>query len=172
VNIIAVFDDFQQKFIDPLMADITRTLEVTCHSDGKGNHGSNFIGNTVVLMGIEATSQFIDPHSEEELSQFQDAAKQEYGKLCSDQKKYLSRRYSKTDGSQLAKQFMGKYFGAWFSKRKEFGVPLNELIWAFRNPHTHAFYPHYQQRMSNGKEVSGAVDWAYKDENQKVGITI
>lgn len=146
MNIIAVLDDFHQKFVAPLTEDIRRTLEVTCHKSGEENNGSNFIGNTVVLMGIEATSQFINPHSEEALSQFREAAKQKYGKLDSDSKKYLSPRYSKIDGSQLAKQFMKEYFGDWFSERKEFGVPLYELIWTFRNPHAHSFYPHYQKR--------------------------
>lgn len=171
MDIIAVLDDFQRKFVFPLTADITRTLEVTCHNSGKENHGSNFIGNTVVLMGIEATSQFINPHSEEELKHFLKAAKQQYAKLESKKKKYLSQRYSPKDGSQLAKQFMNEYFGAWFSGRKEFGVCLNELIWAFRNPHAHAFYPYYQKTI-NGKEISGAVDWFYKNRSRRFGITI
>lgn len=166
-----MLNDFKQKFVAPLTADITRTLEVTCHMSGEENHGSNFIGNTVVLMGIEATSQFINPHSKEELRRFRKAAEQQYWNLGSEPKKYLSPRYSKTDGSQLAKQFMKEYFGAWFSERKEFGVPLDELIWAFRNPHAHSFYPHYQKRI-NDKLISGSVGWLYKDPIQRVGITI
>jgi hypothetical protein len=121
-------------------------------------------------MGIEATSQFTNPHSEEEVKLFREVAKQQYKTLKSHQKEYLSPRHSKIDGSQLAKQFMKDYFGSWFCGRTEFGAPLDELIWAFRNPHAHTFYPHYQQTMSNGKKISGAVDWAYK--SQLVGITI
>ena len=74
MDINAVLDEFQQKFVAPLTADITRTLEVTCNKSGERNHGSNFIGNTVVLMGIEATSQFINPHSQEELNRFREEA--------------------------------------------------------------------------------------------------
>lgn len=172
MGIIAVLEDFQRKFVCPLTADITRTLEVTCHNSGKDNHGSNFIGNTVVLMGIEATSQFINPHSRKELKDYLCVAKKHYAELKSEQKKYLSRRNCPTDGSLLAKQFMKDYFDARFSVRTELGVPLVELIWAFRNPHAHAFYPHYQKRLSNDKKISGAVDWLYKDKNRKVGITI
>ena len=48
----------------------------------------------------------------------------------------------------------------------------SSTIWAFRNPHAHAFYPYYQQTMSSGKKVSGAVYWAYKDERCEVGVRI
>jgi len=171
VDINVALDDFEQKFVAPLSADITRTLEVTCHESGEGNQGSNFVGNTVVLMGIEAASQFINPHSKEELSRFRKEADQQFKNLDSEQKKYLTPRYSKTDGSRLAKQFMKEYFGAWFSARKEFGVPLDELVWAFRNPHAHSFYPHYQKRFKD-KLISGAVDWLYKNADQRVGIAI
>jgi hypothetical protein len=171
VDINAVLDEFQQKFVAPLTADITRTLEVTCNKSGERNHGSNFIGNTVVLMGIEATSQFINPHSQEELNRFREEAEKQYECLESEPKQYLIPRHSKTDGSQLAKQFMKQYFDAWFSERKEFGVPLGELVWAFRNPHAHSFYPHYQKRF-NDKLISGAVDWLYKNRNQRIGIAI
>lgn len=128
MDINSVLDNFQQKFVAPLMADITRTLEVTCHKSGEENHGSNFIGNTVVLMGIEAASQFTSPHSQEELNHFRDEAKKQFRNLNSEQQNYLSQRYSIVDGSQLAKLFMKKYFGAWFSGREEFGVPLGELV--------------------------------------------
>ncbi len=171
VDINAVLDEFQQKFVDPLTADITRTLEVTCDKSGEKNHGSNFIGNTVVLMGIEATSQFINPHSQEELNRYREEAEKQYELLDSESKQYLSPRFSKTDGSKLAKQFMEKYFGAWFTEQKIFDVPLGELIWAFRNPHAHSFYPHYQKKF-NDNLISGAVDWLYKNPDQRIGITI
>ncbi len=171
MNISAVLNDFQGKFIVPLTADLARTLEVTCHKPGKENHGSNFIGNTVVLIGIEATSQFTNPYSQEELNRFREEAKRQYEHFGSEAKQYLIPRHSKTDGSQLAIQFMNKYFDTWFSEKKEFGVPLSELVWAFRNPHAHSFYPHYQKRF-NDKMISGAVDWLYKDPDQRIGITI
>ena len=60
-------------------------------------------------MGIEATSQFTNPHSEEEVELFREVAKQQYKTLKSQQKEYLSPRHSKTDGLQLAKQFMKDY---------------------------------------------------------------
>ncbi len=171
MNISAALNDFQRKFIAPLTADITRTLEVTCHKPGSENHGSNFIGNTVVLIGIEATSQFTNPHGHEELIRFQEEAKKQYARLDNESKQHLSPRHSRIDGSQLAKQFMKNYFEAWFSKRAEFGVPLYELVWAFRNPHAHSFYPHYEKRF-NDKIVSGAVDWLYKKSDQRIGIAI
>ena len=171
MDIIETLGDFQRKFVDPLTADITRTLEVTCHKSGDENHGSNFIGNAVVLMGIEATSQFINPHSEEELNRFQEAAKQQHTNLESETKRYVTAKNCLTDGSQLAKIFMRDYFGAWFSERQEFGVPLHELIWAFRNPHAHAFYPFFCKTI-NDTEISGAVYWLYKNPTQRVGITI
>lgn len=171
MNINSVLNDFRLKFVDPLLADITRTLEVTCHSSGDENHGSNFIGNTVVLMGIEATSQFINPHSEEELETFRAEAKKQYRNLESGSKAYLSQRLYKIDGSQLAKNFMKHYFDACFTERREFGVPLDELIWTFRNPHAHTFYPHYRKRI-NCKEISGAVDWLYRDAHRRIGIRI
>jgi hypothetical protein len=171
VDINAALDEFQQKLVAPLTADIIRTLEVTCNKSGESNHGSNFIGNTIVLMGIEAISQFINPHSQEELNRFRDEAKKSFECLSSESKQYLSQRHSKTNGSLLAKQFMEKYFGTWFSERKEFGVPLCELVWAFRNPHAHCFYPYYQKKF-NDKLISGAVDWLYKNEDQHSGIAI
>ncbi len=171
MNISTVLNDFQRKFVVPLTADITRTLEVTCHKSGEENSGNNFIGNAVVLIGIEATSQFTNPHSQEELNRFREEAKKQYERLDSEPRQYLSQRHSKTDGSQLANQFMKNYFDAWFSGRTEFGVPLCELVWAFGNPHTHSFYPHYQKRF-NDKLISGAVDWLYKNEDQRIGIAI
>jgi hypothetical protein len=170
VDIEALILNFQDKLVLPLIADITRTLEVTCHKSGKQNHGSNFVGNAVVLMGIEAAAQFICQYNSLDDSSFREMAKTQFSNLDTEQKSYLSPKHSKCEGSQLAKQFMKEYFGAWFNNRKEFGVPLNELVWAFRNPHAHAFYPYFR-RMFNQAEVSGAVDWLYKDGNQS-GITI
>lgn len=171
MDIDVALDDFNQKFIIPLFADITRTLEVTCQKSGEGNHGSNFIGNTVVLMGIEATSQFIDLHSEKEINDFQKEAKQQYKKLNSEQKKYLIKKHSLANGSTLAMKFMKKYFDPEIFNKKEFDIPLVELIWAFRNSHAHAFYPHYKKNF-NEKQISGAVDWFYKDFHKRIGITI
>lgn len=163
--------EFERKFVKPLTADITRTLEVTCHKSGDGNHGSNFIGNAAVLIGIEAASQFTNPHTQDEVDSFREAAKEMYDSLADEHKPYLSARHTKCDGSNLTKQFMKRYFDDWFNERKEFGVPLHELIWAFRNSHAHAFYPYYRRRF-NGKEISGAVDWLYKDGVQRTGIAI
>lgn len=171
MDINAVLNDFQRKFVDPLTADITRTLEVTCHKPGEENHGSNFIGNTVVLIGIEATSQFTNPHSQEELNSFREEAKKQYKRLDSEPKEYLSPRHSITDGSQLAKQFMKNYFDAFFSEQTTLGEPLSELVWAFRNSHAHSFYPYYQKKFKD-KLISGAVDWLYKKPDQRIGISI
>lgn len=170
MDIEALILNFQEKLVLPLAADITRTLEVTCHKSGEQNHGSNFVGNAVVLMGIEAVAQFICPHNFLDDSSFRETAKRQFSNLSVEQKSYLSQKRSKCEGSQLAKQFMKEYFGAWFNERKAFGVPLNEVVWAFRNPHAHAFYPYFR-KMFNQVEVSGAVDWLYKDANQS-GITI
>jgi hypothetical protein len=71
----------------------------------------------------------------------------------------------------LATDFMKKYFASVFRK-KEFGVPLYKLIWEFRNPHMHTFYPYYQKTFGT-KKVSGGVDWLYQDPpDKRIGITI
>jgi hypothetical protein len=163
--------DFREKLVNPLFADITRTLEVTCHKAGVENHGSNFVGNAAVLSGIETLSQFVDPNTEEEQRAFREQAKEHYESLDDGKKKYLTPRYRPSEGSELAKAFMKKYFCASVFQKKEFGVPLYELIWAFRNPHTHAFYPYYQKTF-NTKKITGAVDWLYLDSDKRVGITI
>jgi hypothetical protein len=57
--------EFTQKVVSPLMADLTRTLEVTYGKTGDQNHGSNFIGNGVVLIGIETIGQCRVPSDSE-----------------------------------------------------------------------------------------------------------
>lgn len=163
--------DFREKLVNPLFADITRTLEVTCHKAGEENHGSNFVGNAAVLSGIETLSQFVDPNTEEELRAFREQAKEHYKSIDDDKKKYVTPRYSPSKGSELAKTYMKKYFCASVFQTKEFGVPLYDLIWAFRNPHMHAFYPYFQ-RTFNTKKITGAVDWLYLDPDKRIGITI
>jgi len=163
--------DFHEKLVNPLFADITRTLEVTCHKAGDENHGSNFVGNAAVLSGIETLAQFVDPNAEEEQQAFRKQAKEHYESIDDEKKKYLMPRYSASEGSELAETFMKKYFCASVFQKRELGVPLYELIWAFRNPHMHAFYPYYQ-RTFNTKKISGAVDWLYLDPGKRIGITI
>jgi len=163
--------DFSEKLVNPLFADITRTLEVTCHKAGEENHGSNFVGNAAVLSGIETLSQFVDPNTEEEQRAFKEQAKEVYKSIDDEKKKYVTRRYSPSEGSELAKFFMKKYFCASVFQKKEFGVPLYDLIWAFRNPHMHAFYPYFQSTFNN-KKITGAVDWLYLDRDKRIGITI
>lgn len=164
-------EDFREELLGPLFADIARTLEVTCHKSGEENHGNNFVGNAAVLSGIETLAQFVDPNPEEEQRVFREQAKEHYKSIDNEKKKFLTPRYSPSEGSELAKTFMKKYFCAPVFTKKEFGVPLYELIWAFRNPHMHAFYPYYQ-RTFNTKKVSGAVDWLYLDPGKRIGITI
>jgi len=163
--------DFREKLVNPLFADITRTLEVTCHKAGDENHGSNFVGNAAVLSGIETLAQFIDQHTEEERRVFTEQAKKHYKSIDDEKKKYVTPRYNPSEGSELVKTFMKKYFCTSVFQKKEFGVPLYDLIWAFRNPQVHAFYPYYQ-RTFNTKKVSGAVDWLYLDPGRRIGITI
>lgn len=163
--------DFREKLLEPLFADITRTLEVTCHKSGDENHGSNFVGNAAVLSGIETLAQFVDPNTEEEHRVFREQAKEHYKSIDNHKKKYVTPRYSPSEGSELAKTFMKEYFCASVFKKKEFGVPLYDLIWTFRNPHMHAFYPYYH-RTFNTKKVSRAVDWLYLDPGKRIGITI
>lgn len=163
--------DFREKLVNPLFADITRTLEVTCHKSGVENHGSNFVGNAAVLSGIETLAQFVDPNTEEEQRAFRKQAKEDYESLDDDKKKYLAPRYRPSEGSELAKTFMKKYFCASVFQKKEFGVPLYELIWAFRNPHLHAFYPYYQKTF-NTRKITAAVDWLYLDRDKRIGITL
>jgi hypothetical protein len=133
---------FYDRVTIPLFADITRTLEVTCHTVGADNHGSNFVGNGAVLSAIEAISQFTDETTTAERQAFAEEAKKRHKGLDAEAKKYLSMRYTPVDGSQLAMRFMKSYFGPPIDMEKAFGVPIRELIWAFRNPHLHAFYPY------------------------------
>jgi hypothetical protein len=162
---------FNERLVVPLFADITRTLEVTSHKSGPENHGSNFVGNGAVLSGIETIAQFTDPTSESERESFVKEAKACHAGLGGNVKKLVSPRYSPTDGSQLAQEFMKDYFGEPIAQGKALGVPVRQLIWAFRNPHLHAFYPYYQKRF-NDKLIAGAVDWMYLDFPKRVGIAI
>jgi hypothetical protein len=162
---------FNERLGIPLFADITRTFEVTCHTSGPENHGSNFVGNGVVLSGIDTIAQFIDPTRESDSQSFVKEARDSYAALDRDVKKYVFARYGPIDGSQLAQQFMRDYFGEPVSKGRALNVPLRELIWAFRNPHLHAFYPYYQKRF-NGKLIAGAVVWLYLDADKRIGMTI
>jgi hypothetical protein len=66
---------------------------------------------------------------------------------------------------------MKNYFDARFTSEKAFNTPLSELIWAFRNPHAHAFFPYLGKKLDK-REVHGAVDWLYKDSEKMIGITI
>lgn len=80
--------DFNKKLITPLFEDIRRTLEVTCDKTGEDNHGSNFIGNAVVLLGIESVAQFTDPNTKEDHILFKKQAKEYYKKITKEQKDY------------------------------------------------------------------------------------
>jgi len=171
MDIPKAITDLREKLVNPLFADITRTLEVTCHKPGDDNHGSNFVGNAVVLSGIETLAQFLDPNTEEEQRTFREQAKEHYKGIDNVKKKYLTPRYSPSDGSELAKTFMKKYFEASVFEKKEFEVPLYDVIWAFRNPHMHAFYPYYQ-KIFNTKKVSGGIVWLCQDSVNRIGITI
>lgn len=160
----------QKRILQPLYADITRTLEVTCYKRGPKNHGSNFVGNAVVLSGIETVAQFTDPDSEEKQREFVEKAKSLHKALTPEQKQYLSWRDRRVPGSELARDFMKKYFDSVFSK-KELGTRVYELVWAFRNPHMHAFYPYYEKRFNN-KTICGGVMWLYGNRTKKTGIRI
>jgi hypothetical protein len=171
MNIETALASFDERLVVPLFADITRTLEVTCHKPGPDNHGSNFVGNGVVLSGIETVAQFTDPTTDADRPSFVTEARNCYASLDASVKQYVSPRYSPIDGSLLAQEFMRDYFSDPIAQGKELGVPLRQLIWAFRNPHLHAFYPYYQKRF-NDKLIAGAVDWMYLDSTARVGITI
>jgi hypothetical protein len=165
--------EFDQKLAVPLIADITRTLEVTCHKSGESNHGSNFLGNTVVLQAIEAVAQFINPVRSQDLNDFVRRARKEFKGLPAASKRFLLPKYSPDEalGSRLSKEFIKKYFDGRFKKEKVLGKPLCEVIWAFRNPHAHAFYPFVRQQMKN-RELKGGVGWLYKNKRKRTGISI
>jgi hypothetical protein len=171
MNIETALTSFNEQLVVPLFADVTRTLEVTCHIPGPKNHGSNFAGNGAVLSAIETVAQFTDPTRESERQSFVSEAKARYASLDGNVKKYVTPRYSPIDGSRLAQNFMRDYFGEPIAQGKALEVPLRELVWAFRNPHLHAFYPYYQKQFNN-RLIAGAVDWMYLDFAKRVGITI
>jgi hypothetical protein len=163
--------DFRNKLVTPLFEDIRRTLEVTCHKSGDDNHGSNFVGNAVVLSGIETLAQFLDSSTEEEHRAFREQAKEHYKSIDDYKKKYVTPRYGPTDGSALARTFMRRFFCDSVFQKKEFQVPVDELIWAFRNPHMHAFYPFYE-RTFDANKICGAVDWLYFSPEKRIGMSI
>jgi hypothetical protein len=66
---------------------------------------------------------------------------------------------------------MKKYFDEPIATQTEFGTPVRELVWAFRNPHLHAFYPYYQRNTKNGK-IHGGVLWMYRDSEKRIGVRI
>jgi hypothetical protein len=162
---------FYDRIIIPLFADITRTLEVTCHTEGADNHGSNFVGNGAVLSAIEAVAQFTDETTHAERQGFAEEAKNHHKGLNAETKKYLVPRHTPVDGSQLAMRFMKDYFGPPIATEKAFGVHITELIWAFRNAHLHAFYPFYRKTFG-AKAICGGVGWLYLDPANRVGIRI
>ena len=165
--------EFTQKVISPLIADLTRNLEVTYGKTGEQNHGSKFIGNSVVLTGIETIGQFINPKSQAELESFVRDGKAAYKPLAAEQKRFVQARYAPDDalGSVLAKQFIKRFFHKRFSRKNPaLGGPLIDVVWAFRNPHSHAFYP-YVKRQFGSKEMNGGIMWLYKNK-KKTGISI
>jgi hypothetical protein len=91
MDISKAITDLREKLVNPLFADITRTLEVTCHKSDDDNHGSNFVGNAVVLSGIETLAQFLDPNTEEGQRAFREQAKEHYKNIDNVKKKYCSR---------------------------------------------------------------------------------
>lgn len=166
-----VIADFNKKLIIPLFEDIRRTLEVTCHNSGNDNHGSNFIGNSIVLLGIETIAQFTDSSTEEDYKSFKKEANECYKSIEEEKQKYCIPKHSPSNGSDLAKSFMKEYFNKNIFQKKEFGVPLYEVVWAFRNEHMHSFYPYYKKTF-NENSISGSVSWLYLDSNNRIGITI
>jgi hypothetical protein len=167
----SMLKEFDCKLVTPLLADLTRTLEVTCYKKGPDNHGSNFIGNAVVLSGIETLAQFNDQNTIEDHCDFEKQATKLYKCFPDNKIKFLSKKYAPTAGSDLAQNFIKAYFCRQVFQKKEFGVPIYKLVWDFRNPHMHAFYP-FSQKKYNTKMISGAVDWLYKDCQKHIGITI
>lgn len=110
MDITSAIAQFKEKVVNPLCEDIRRTLEVTCYSSGPNNDGSNFLGNMVVLTGIETVARFTNPKTKEELSKFKKEAQGRYDSLDSDSKSLLLPRYEPDDvsGSRLAITFMKK----------------------------------------------------------------
>jgi hypothetical protein len=177
MNFEIALNRFQERLLNCLIEDIRRTLEVTCgwnemgeEKRGENNHGSNFIGNCEVLIGIETVSQFLNPYTALALKAFEQKARTLNASLTEEQRTYLQPRWTPAEalGSRLAKKFIREYFDARF-KETLAGKPLVEAIWAFRNPHAHQFFPAYQ---FGKKSMNGAVDWLYKDRETKLGISI
>jgi len=115
-----VIADFREKLVDPLFADITRTLEVTCYKEGDENHGSNFIGNAVVLSGIETVAQFIDPTSKEKRQDFEKRSKE----FCNTLQKDKGSRNVETQPKRGIQVGNGLYEGVLRSR-----FPREEGVW-------------------------------------------
>ena len=166
--------EFQQKLTGPLLSDITRSLEVTCQESGKSNHGNNFIANSVVLMGIEAVAQFLNPRTVQEMEEFRAKAAQAVDSLTGEVRRYVIPKYASVLGSELVRQFIKRFFDRRFSDEKPFGEPLWKWVWEFRNPHAHGFYPFSSKKSGRNRNlrINGAVDWLYKDSQARIGISI
>lgn len=46
------------------------------------------------------------------------------------------------------------------------GQILADVIWKFRNAHTHSYYPFITDK------IRGAVDWLYADPRNRIGVAI
>jgi len=161
--------EWRAKLRTPLFADITRTLEVTCYTSGKNNHGSNFIGNLVVLVAIETIAQFLVDYDKEAFDAEVKKAQREIGALF---KKPLSNFFTPRQspnggsGSDFAVQFLRDYMGQVDQKYADADVA--KRLWRFRNPHAHAFYPFVDDTSS----LRGSVLWLYRKKRKRVGLRI
>lgn len=167
---VKLISEFRRTVTEPLCQDIRRVLEVTCHFSGPDNQGSNFLGNLVVLIGIETVARFTNLKTPEEVSKFRLDAEEIYKALDRDKKEFLSYRHepSMVSGSRLAIDFIKKYFDERFSRTEVNGLTLADIVWKFRNAHSHTFYPFI------APDMRGAVKWFYRNPDPKIleGMTI
>ncbi len=165
---IKEIENFDKKLIRVFREDIKRILEVTCYSSGPKNHGSNFIAILAILVSIETLSQFTNEKSEEELRHFKESAKGKYKILDKETRKFLFPRSApeNSSGSHLSLSFIQQYFDPIFSEKIFKEESLADIIWKYRNPQAHGYYPF----ISN--ELRGAVDWLFDPVNERKGVRI
>ena len=150
------FDHIFERWVPAMLEDLRRTLEVTCHFSGDRNSGSNFLGNMVILTGLELLAKLNAPF------------RNPIGKKKKAPKKPL--RFRDIDATKAAKRFIKRYFNPIDPRYGRFA----EMVWImFRNGHVHTFLPKIVMNIpSHASTIFSAVDWAYDDPASRVGITI
>jgi len=166
--------DLFDRWIEPMLGDIRRILDITYGKEGPENHGVNFSANALILNGIDFVSNFY-LYPEAELWEQWNRAKTELldklkrlDGLNNKERKWLVRCIKRESGprdeTQAAKKFIEDFFPEVYKE-------LAQVIWSiFRHGHIHLFVP--KTLVGSEKKIPSAVGWMYRDKEKRVGLSI